>query len=86
MILGFDDLELRVCSGLNAPRHLAQPAQLAEPLHPAGLAWAGLVRAGGELLLQRLIDELLERLAALGAVNPRSAPLCAARATADRAT
>ena len=72
-ILGLNDPELLVYSGLNAPRLLTQSAQLAETLHPCGFAGVGLVGAGGQFFLQRLGDELLERLAALGGFRLRLA-------------
>src|SRR6185369_13824171 len=42
-ILGLDDLESFVYPRLDAPRLLMQPAQLAEPLHPFGLAGTSFV-------------------------------------------
>src|SRR5678816_1087353 len=73
VVTRFDDLESFVFPGLDAPRFLAQPAQLAESLHPFGLAGTSFARVDRELLLQRFSDELLECLAALGGLCLRLA-------------
>src|SRR5579862_7846426 len=65
-VLGLDDLEDVVDSGLDAPGFPAQPAQRAEALHPLGLGGDRPACQARELFLQRLGHQRFERLAAFG--------------------
>src|SRR5262249_19504057 len=68
-ILGLHHLEGLVNPLLDACGLPAQVPQLAEALHPFGIAGASRASLRGELFLQGLAHELLERLAAFGGLR-----------------
>lgn len=61
-VLGLDHIECRVDAIRDASRFIARVPQPAEPLHPRRFARSDITRGPGELFLQGLGDELLERL------------------------